>query len=654
MGMEVFKKHKIAVFANGWSGDFLELILEGIRREAKKEDVDVFVFASYIFFGQANPQSMCQLNLYHLPDPMEFDGAIMLTNTFNIPDEKERVCALFQRANVPMISTEVAVDDMAFVGTDNYGGMHDLACHLIEEHNVKKIVYIAGIEGNEECAVRRRAVEDALCEHGLELADSFHGNFGFYQTSIRIKEWLDQGKELPDAFVCANDLMAIGVISTLYKRGINVPDQVLVTGFDNIKEARTFYPLLATVSREWDNLGEKAFDALKDQIIKPDRSFNKIYDSRFIPSESCGCTPSAGAVEFRLDSVRNGYGNSNNSEMLDIFFQEMRIPMARVESKQQFFEVAEKTLGIHDFIGDDYCICTEPAFFEASDEQYPDRIRGYSDKMDLMYGRRDGEAIPQRVFSSKEIYPGYRHKRGESNLHIVAPLNNQEYVIGYVVIRNHPETLYDLRLRKWVSDMNTLFITIRQYIFAQQTNRKLTEIYMTDFLTNMYNRTGCEKVLFSFVENERAKGNDSVLLFVDINYMKLINDDYGHLNGDLAIKATADAMRRALPDGWIFGRYGGDEFIAVGHCESEEFAESIKAKFAASMKKVVSRLKLSFTLSASAGLTIIRAGDTSPIEDIIRRADESMYDDKEKAHREIEARRRAAAASSEIKPEGNN
>ncbi|MCR5769269.1 MAG: GGDEF domain-containing protein [Lachnospiraceae bacterium] len=637
---EVFKKHKIAVLVNGWSAEFLEQILEGIRKEAAKENVDIFVFTSYIFWGEPGPQSMCQLNVFHLPDPKEFDGAIMLTNTFNIPAEKERVCALFQRAGIPMVSTEVAIDNMPFLGTDNYQGMRELTEHLVNEHEVRRIVYISGIEGNVECAIRRRAVEDVLHEHGLELVDNLVGNFGFYKATTEVDDWIAQGKELPDAFVCANDLMAIGAANSLHLHGIDVPGKVIVTGFDDIREARSFYPMIATVTRHWDTLGEQAFITLRDQIINPDPGYSKTYDSEFVPSESCGCEPPAADVEFRLDSLRNGYAESNKIEMLDIYYQEMRIPMSKVESKEQFYEVAERTMGTHDYIGEDYCICTEPLFFELDDDNYPKRIRGYSEKIDLLYGKSNGKSMRQKMFNSRDIYPGYRYEKGHSNLYIVAPLNNMDFVIGYVVIRNDPSALYDLRLRKWVADTNTLLITIRQYIFAQQTNRKLKEIYMTDFLTNMYNRTGCENVLYTFINDEREKEHNTLLVFADINCMKFINDDYGHLSGDLAIKATSEALRRAMPEGWLFGRYGGDEFIAVGRCENSEMAESLKADFVESMKKVVERLKLNFTLSASAGYTFIKPDDDASIADFIKRADESMYEEKQKMHREIEEARK--------------
>ena len=124
-------------------------------------------------------------------------------------------------------------------------------------------------------------------------------------------------------------------------------------------------------------------------------------------------------------------------------------------------------------------------------------------------------------------------------------------------------------------------------------------------------------------------------MFADINYMKLINDDYGHLNGDLAIKATAEALRAAMPDDWLFGRYGGDEFIAVGHCKDEAMAEVLKQKFTDILKNIVTVQRISFTLTASIGYTIIKPDDGSSIAEFINRADESMYREKQRAHEEI-------------------
>lgn len=636
MGFIMMKHKKIAVFSNGWSNEYIEKVLEGIRRGAAEDGVDIFFFATYIYSFDEIGQNKCQLNIFHLPDPNEFDGAIMFTNTFNLHDEQERICALFQRAGIPMISTEIEVPGMAYLGTENYGGVHELATHLIEVHGVKKITFMAGIEGNEESDIRQHALEDALAEHGLKLYSRLQGDYGFYTSNELIKKMLDEGQELPEAFVCANDHMALGISAALHDRGYRVPEDVIVTGFDKISEASSSFPLLATVSRGWESLGDKAYKELKNQIENPNPEYYEKFDSYFVPSESCGCAPTKEALEDRLEVVRNNYANVVSSNMLEIFFHKFRIEAADVESKEEFFEVAKRSFEVMNLVGKDFAICTEPAFFEIEDKEYPKRIRGYSSKMDVIYAMKNGKPVPQYMFNSSEIVPGYRKRTGESNLYTIVPLNNMEYIIGYLVIANDTKLLYDCSLRRFVYNMNSLFITIRQYIFAQKTNRKLLEIYRTDFLTGMYNRTGCDEVIYSYISEQRKNGYRLLLLFADIDRMKIINDRYGHLNGDLAIKATADALKKCLPGDWLFGRYGGDEFIAVGLCLNEDEVENRRENLWKSMNGYIEGLHLSFDLSASVGCAVINPDDEGSISDYIREADESMYEEKKKAHERIE------------------
>ncbi len=629
------KNKKIAVFANGWSGEFLKYVLEGIRKEAAKDGVDIFVYMTYIFFMDDPLQSKCQLNIFHLPNPKDYDGAIMLTNTFNLSDEQERIRALFQRAGVPMISTEVKVPGMAYMGTGNYQGVYELAEHLITVHNVKNVVYLSGIKGNEECAIRKRALCDALKAHGLTLTDTLQGDFGFYTGYILTKQWVQSGKEIPDAFVCANDHSAIGVSAALYEMGIKVPEQVIVTGFDRITEAISSFPMIASVTRRWDKFGENVYHELCKQMENLNPEFELVTDSEFVPAESCGCKPSEEAIHARYEIVRNAYSSRIYSERLDIFFQSMRLELAKVESKEEFHEVATKLFGANDFLGDDFAICVEPAFFELDDESYPQRIRGYSNVMDVLYEKRAGKAMPLRQFHTKEIIPNYHKAPNDSNIYFLVPLNNLQYIIGYVVVKNDAGMIYDQTFRNWIMNMNTTFINVRQYIFAQESNRKLKEIYMMDFLSNMYNRTGCEKVIFQHVEDEKAEGRSVLLLFADINCMKKINDEHGHLMGDLAIKITADAMRKSLPDGWLLGRYGGDEFVAVGPCLDEETTIAQKNALDVSMKRYIEKLSLSFPLSASVGFSVARPDEEKSIEEYISEADESMYDEKQKAHQQM-------------------
>ena len=629
---------RIAVFTNGFSPEYIENIVNGLHEKAQADGVDIFVFVTYCASSAYELQNKCQLNIFHLPDPKDFDGAIMLTNTFNIPDEQERVLARFQRAGVPMISFEVEIPGMSCIHSENYKGIRELAIHLVEHHKAKKILFVNGIESSVENSIRRQALLDVLKEHDIELYDEFHCDFGFYRAYLQMIHFLEEGKELPDAIVCSNDHMALGISSALNEKGYSVPEDVLLTGFDKIKEGQFTFPILATVSNGWDKFADVAYDRLKYQIEHPDEIFSDEIASSFVPSESCGCPASEEAEKNRFNRIRNSYFSSLREDMMDIFFQRLQIPLSMATCKEDFIEKGMN--GIYDIpqLGPDYCLCVEPEFFETDDDTYPERIRGYSSNMDVLYELKNGKRCQSRHFDSKNLYPGYTHEEGKSNLYIIVPMNYLNYIIGYVAIKNTPELLYNSGLSKFVKNMDSQLFSMRRHIFMQRTNMELKRIYMTDALTGLYNRTGCEKVLYDFIVSEKEKGKKSILVFADIDRMKTINDLYGHLNGDLAIKATAEAFKKYSPGDWLFGRYGGDEFIAVGSFPAGGKIEQLLRHISESMSNEFYSLNLSFILHASIGYAVAEPDDNMTIEDYIDRADKYMYNEKEKYHKFIDSR----------------
>ncbi len=632
--------NKIAVFANGFSNEFIEKVITGIQKEAKKDGIDIFVFVSYCAHSTPELQNKCQLNIFHLPNPQDFDGAIMLTNTFNFPYEQERVCACFQREGVPMLSLEVDVPDMSCIKSENYKGVRALATHLIEHHKAKKILYVNGIEGNAENATRRKALLDVLKEHNMELYAEISGNFSFYSAYSETNNYLDSKKELPDAIVCANDYMALGVNSALNAHGYNVPRDVIVTGFDMIKDSQWTVPILATVSSGWDSLGETAYNKLKYQIEHPKEIFTEIYDSFFIPSESCGCKATKEAEEKRINKIRNLHYESIQKNIMNICFQRLQIPLAQAKRKEDFYDKGFKDLRDIPDIGPNYCICTEPEFFELNNDFYPERIRGYSNNMDILYELEDNQKKAMGHLNSKELYPNYKHEEGKSNLYIFAPLNYMNFIIGYIAIKNTPTLLFNAELCNFVSNMNALLFSMRVHIFAEKTNKELKRIYMNDALTGIYNRTGCEKVLYNYILDQKEKKERSILVFADIDRMKTINDVYGHLNGDFAIKATAEAFKKHAPKDWLFGRYGGDEFIAVGSCPPDDEIPTFIKNLSESMTADFKSLNLSFMLHASIGYVVIEPTDEGTINDYINSADKVMYAEKEKYHEIIDSMRK--------------
>ncbi len=146
-----------------------------------------------------------------------------------------------------------------------------------------------------------------------------------------------------------------------------------------------------------------------------------------------------------------------------------------------------------------------------------------------------------------------------------------------------------------------------------------------DALTGTFNRRTIDQWLVrSFGEAERD-GQPISVLFVDMDHFKAINDKYGHACGDECLRTVARTLRAALGEGDLFGRYGGEEFIAVlpgrGGAAARVAGEQLRAEVERLVKEWEGQ---ALRLTVSVGVATRFAGDARPA-DTIERADKALY-----------------------------
>lgn len=151
-----------------------------------------------------------------------------------------------------------------------------------------------------------------------------------------------------------------------------------------------------------------------------------------------------------------------------------------------------------------------------------------------------------------------------------------------------------------------------------------------DELTRLNNRTQLKKYLIG----ETAKqGNDKVtrfVLMIDLNKFKQINDQYGHVEGDYALKRTADALKSACSNNTFktfIARYGGDEFIIVTKTDNEELVKDLCTKIKATLVRLNNEAGAKYELTASIGYSSY-CGDIFAFQDALAKADEALYEEK--------------------------
>ncbi|WP_380174751.1 LacI family DNA-binding transcriptional regulator [Kineococcus sp. DHX-1] len=160
-------------------------------------------------------------------------------------------------------------DGLDHVSVDNAAGMQALVTHVVERLGVRDLVYVAGPADSPDDAERQRGLFAALDAAGLDRTAVEHvrGDFRRDTGDAAVAELL--GRRVPRALVCANDQSALGALDALRRRGLRVPDDVYVTGFDGLDVGRFTEPPLTTVAQPMAELGRAAVRAVVDRLTDP-------------------------------------------------------------------------------------------------------------------------------------------------------------------------------------------------------------------------------------------------------------------------------------------------------------------------------------------------------------------------------------------------
>lgn len=174
----------------------------------------------------------------------------------------------------------------------NFDGELEMTRHLIADHGLRRLAFVGGPADSPDGEARFRGFQAAHLEAGLPLPEEPDVRGDLTQAAGRkaVAELLDREGQRPQGVVLANDQMAVGALHALESRGIAVPGEVAVTGFDGIPLSRLVRPTLSTVRQPMGRLGEEAVDLLVARL----RDRERATVARLLPvavtrRASCGC-----------------------------------------------------------------------------------------------------------------------------------------------------------------------------------------------------------------------------------------------------------------------------------------------------------------------------------------------------------------------------
>ena len=634
----------VAVFVAGLDEEYQNNVITGINDFARHNNVNVSYFAAYGGMLDSKIFDIGEYSMYDVADLECFDGAILMTNCINDMAVRERIISKVKEAKLPAVVFDCAdYPEFININIDNTAAMRNMVRHVIQEHGAKNLNYISGPMSNPEAVERLNAFREVMAENGLSVneEDIYYGEFRPYDGKAAIEQYMKSGRALPDAFICANDAMALTAVSTLEKYGFCVPLDVIVTGFDNTFSARNYCPAMTSVKRPLRRAGAAACSAILDIIDGKEPMIEHI-EAECVFTESCGCVGAIDGVNHFSEYRKRTH---NKIEDTNDKTQKLNILSARLAETEN----ADDTLNvIKEFIAEIGCERFDLCLKEDWQETFSNNASAISSEhcmtAPLIWNK--GETTCIELFTCCQMYPEPPESGG--NISYFLPLHFNDRVFGYFIITNGDFPITNLLCHTFAMSVSNAFENLRKLSHLNKAMSELNRLYVIDPLCNVYNRNGFIRLADDLFKSSITQKNKIMLTFIDMDGLKFINDNYGHDEGDFAIQRLADVIKDCMKKGSICARFGGDEFVIFNNKASKGDDDAFVRHLNTKLDSINAIYRKPYTISASVG-SIIKVPDSSEtLYSVIKEADELMYEVKRtKKNSRIAMEQKQAEESSE-------
>ena len=544
-------------------------------------------------------------------------GVLLFGEMIRSDDINQHIIRFAQEKKLPVFMLERVYDgciNMAFAYKD---GFEKVARHLIEYHGCTDIVMVAGIQGNSFSEDRIALCRSILEEYGKTLPPEkvIYGEYWDEPTYRALDGYFASGGRVPQAFLCANDAMAISVCIYLSERNIRVPEEVKVAGFDGILPGESHVPAITTARPDFAYMFGKMLNRMKNWHPE-ETGKTEIWPIpfEFIPRESCGCVK------------ENSFLSTKKSGELKI---DNLIYTRHIRAMGNFIR---KTLSMNSLeklsvqLSSLFSGWPNPYYFAAVlDENDRNLARC------VLHGRH-GLFASGSVFCRKDSpVTDEEFIRNDPSIRIlmVQLLQNEEETMGYLVSGMQA---WNLREQERFEE-EALFLSaalnavIRNRRLAEA-NEAILRLAEHDYLTGLFNRRGFLHELERRLLLPEMQGKVLTLFAMDMDRLKSINDVYGHHEGDFAIQCLAQALEQVIAENGICARYGGDEFAFAFLEEASMLPdlEEIRKRIETTARKLCGQKD--YQISASLGACSCSVEGSLSLDLILVKADQALYADK--------------------------
>lgn len=536
--------------------------LNGFITEAYAHDYDVCIFTMYQKYQETDQRNIGDSNIYELINYDLFDAVVLLSDTILSPGVSDSLQEkIHEKFNGPVIVVDSESEYFDSIMMDHYSPFRKIVDHMIEVHGYKKIAFLGGKEGHPHSVQRYNAFLDSMNDHDVHINPDwiYHGNYWYDSAESFAEVLLKDRDNMPEALICANDIMAIGAAATLSENGLRIPEDIALAGYDSIEAGRFSPKPLTSANIPARECGvyclKWVHSKLNGKEIGP-----FISDSPIYIGGSCGCECD---TEFVTQKVRVQWRTQQSSKSMFSDFNHMLedlMSQSRISNLLQM--LLKYVYQIRPF--NTFDICFNNAFLSPDAFEGEKAIRiGYDATMNRVIHCTDTESSYSLTekFKTKDLLPEFAGERDYPTTFIFNPLYSDDRCFGYTVLNYGREVkFYDQSFRIWMRDIMSGMEAFYRQRYMRALLDKIQSSQIRDALTGLYNYSGFLKI----AEKELITGDTTSkinIVAIDIKGIHQINEIYGREIGERAIKAVAHQIQNSTTENDFSCRMANDEFL---------------------------------------------------------------------------------------------
>lgn len=620
---------KIGVIICEATATYQTEILKGINSQAHSLGYDVLVFATFIKVSYFDHVEHGERNIFNLINFDELDGVIVVGDSLRIRGLKEELFPRLQHeCSCPVVFID-STNDMGFdnITTNDTLSFEEITDHLIDVHGCRKILFYSGPYEVSSSQTRFEGYKNSLKKHNMDIDPdyvSFDGNFWIESGEQVAREIIEGKRPRPDAIAFCGDHMAISAQQTFQAAGWNIPNDIIITGYDAIDQCLKCTPPITSCSPPISAAGANA-------VISLDAKIRGITPTAWITTRgrleiggSCGCCEDAHYTK------RIYYRNETSLKYEEFLDSSMMESLAEADD----FDFLLTRIHYFLFLIQDWkefhlCLCNNWLSFDALSNTDGTFSNGYPDKMvHYIKSTSDDGRILQDVFNTNCMLPILREERPAPVTYYFVPVHMNWKCFGYAVLSyGNTNKVFDINFKNWIRHISNAL----EYFRLQS---RVSNMALIDVLTGAYTRMGIKQHIKVLLNRIHDTDHRFLVMMVDLDNLKYINDSFGHQAGDQAICEIVNALHSVTTDMEMCARIGGDEFVILG-CDnySDDHIDKVTEKVFAKLATVNEMQKYPFDLSASIGGAIGTISEAQEIDSLYQIADQQMYSMKKEHHK---------------------